>query len=129
MIEVLPGSITEKNQSAASNLQQKDLGERTLSGEIVDTKCFLGVMNPGEGKVHRECAALCLKGGIPPALFTHELDGSPNIFLLIDPSGAPLPQSDYLQRVGQLVRIHGRASESNGFCYLRMNGDDIAAIP
>jgi hypothetical protein len=28
----------------------------TLTGEIVDSKCYLGVMNPGQGKVHRDCA-------------------------------------------------------------------------
>ena len=40
----------------------------TLTGEIVDTKCFLGVMKPGAGKVHRACAALCLRGGMPPMI-------------------------------------------------------------
>ena len=31
-----------------------DFGEVTLAGEIVDSKCYLGVMNPGNGKVHRD---------------------------------------------------------------------------
>ena len=39
-----------------------------LAGEIVDGKCYLGVMNPGEGKVHRDCAARCIAGGAPPLL-------------------------------------------------------------
>jgi hypothetical protein len=33
-----------------------DLGEVQLTGEIVDSKCYFGVMNPGNGKVHRDCA-------------------------------------------------------------------------
>jgi hypothetical protein len=41
-----------------------------LSGEIVDSKCYLGVMNPGRSKVHRDCAARCIRGGIPPMLVT-----------------------------------------------------------
>ncbi|MBL8234879.1 MAG: hypothetical protein JNL98_40640, partial [Bryobacterales bacterium] len=41
-----------------------------LEGEIVDTKCYLGVMNPGAGKTHRACAARCLHGGVPAALVT-----------------------------------------------------------
>jgi hypothetical protein len=129
MTEVIPDSITERNPATAGNSQEKDLGELTLAGEIVDTKCFLGVMNPGEGKVHRECAALCLHGGIPPALFTRELDGSPKIVLLIDPSGAPMRQFSYLQRVGQPVIVRGHASEFNGLYSLRTTGEDIAPIP
>ena len=34
----------------------RNLGEFTMQEKIVDSKCFLGVMNPGEGKVHRDCA-------------------------------------------------------------------------
>jgi len=129
MIEVIPGSITGRAPSTGTDPQAKDLGESTLTGEIVDTKCFLGVMNPGEGKVHRECAALCLSGGIPPALFTRDLDGTPRILLITDHSGAPLPQSVYLQRVGQPVRIFGHAFESNGLLYLRASEENITALP
>ena len=38
------------------------VGDVTLYGEIVDSKCFLGVMKPGAGKVHRARAAMCLTG-------------------------------------------------------------------
>jgi hypothetical protein len=35
------------------------LGRFTLRGEIVDAKCYFGVMNPAEGRAHRACAGLC----------------------------------------------------------------------
>lgn len=38
----------------------------TLDGELVDSKCYLGTMKPGDGKTHKSCAILCLRGGIPP---------------------------------------------------------------
>ncbi|MEL7023785.1 MAG: hypothetical protein AAGL69_08545 [Pseudomonadota bacterium] len=41
----------------------------TLDGEILDTKCWFGAMNPNEGKSHKACASLCIRGGIPPALY------------------------------------------------------------
>ncbi len=129
MIEIVPGSPIAEARDSPPLSGEHDLGVRDLSGEIVDSKCFLGVMNPGEGKVHRECAALCLRGGIPPALFTRDLDGSPKILLLTDSSGSPLPQSAYLQRVGQPVRIHGHAVLSNGLYYLRSEADNIFALP
>jgi hypothetical protein len=53
----------------------EDLGAFTLVGEIVDSKCYLGIMNPGETNPHRECAALCIRGGIPPLIIAHDADG------------------------------------------------------
>lgn len=129
MIEVVPATAATQNASIPTLPAIKDLGERQLSGEIVDTKCFLGVMNPGEGKVHRECAALCLAGGIPPALYTGDFDGAPRFLLLTDAAGAPLGQSAYLQRVGQPVHIRGHVFESNNLLYLRTSAAEITALP
>lgn len=129
MIEIVPGSITELGPSKAKNSQEKDLGERELRGEIIDTKCFLGVMNPGEGKVHRDCAALCLHGGIPPALYTKDFDGTLKILLLTDSTGTTLAQSAFLRLVGQPVRIRGHVFESNGLLYLRTSPSEIAVLP
>jgi hypothetical protein len=55
---------------------------QTFRGEIIDPKCFCGAMKPGEGKTHKGCAALCLRGGIPPALRSPAGD-----FLLVDEGG------------------------------------------
>lgn len=49
-------------------LVEKDKGEVSLKGEIIDPKCYFGVMKPGEGKVHKDCAIRCILGGIPPVL-------------------------------------------------------------
>lgn len=57
-----------------------------LRGEIVDPKCFAGAMKPGEGKTHKACAVLCLRGGIPP-MFVAE-DGRE--YLLVDETGRSL---------------------------------------
>jgi hypothetical protein len=68
MIELAPGSLRPAAQAAARVPAEEDLGRVRLAGEIVDGKCYLGVMNPGEGKVHRDCAARCIAGGAPPLL-------------------------------------------------------------
>lgn len=44
----------------------RSLGSIALRGEIVDSKCHLGVMKPGEGPTHRDCAVRCLLGRITP---------------------------------------------------------------
>jgi hypothetical protein len=70
MVEIDPRKITVLEPTQNPGLETTGLGTVTLTGEIVDSKCYLGVMNPGRRKVHRDCAARCLSGGIPPALLT-----------------------------------------------------------
>ena len=53
-----------------------------MIGEVVDSKCFMGVMVPGDGKTHADCAALCLRGGIPPALHVRDRGAQPVLILL-----------------------------------------------
>ena len=62
----------------------------TLRGEIVDSKCFLGVMVPGAGRTHKECASLCVRGGIPPALFVRDRHGRSALLLLERLRGEPV---------------------------------------
>ena len=59
----------------------------SLVGEIVDSKCMLGVMKPGAGKVHRDCAELCVLGGMPPMLLVKNDQGEKAAYLLVDPDG------------------------------------------
>lgn len=46
---------------------ETDLGEALLVGEILDAKCWFGAMRPSSGIVHKACATLCVRGGLPPA--------------------------------------------------------------
>lgn len=66
----------------------------TIRGEIVDSKCFLGAMKPGQGKAHKACATLCVTGGIPPVLIAYDKPASanapPRIYLLMGEHGGPL---------------------------------------
>lgn len=69
MIEIVPGSLRAIDSRAAPPaVTDPAWRHRVLTGEIVDSKCFLGVMNPGERTVHRDCAVRCLAGGVPPML-------------------------------------------------------------
>ena len=62
----------------------------TLTGEIVDSKCFLGAMNPGEGTVHRDCARRCLSGGMPPMLLVRDRIGREELVVLVSADGRPI---------------------------------------
>ncbi|MDZ4800887.1 MAG: hypothetical protein SGI92_22235 [Bryobacteraceae bacterium] len=83
------------------------LGPATLRGEIVDTKCHFGVMQPGQVKVHRSCAARCIAGGIPPGLLVQESDGSSRVVLLTRADGSRVNGSSLLRIVGEPVTLSG----------------------
>lgn len=84
----------------------ESLGQQSFVGEIVDTKCDYGVMNQGSGKVHRACAALCISGGIPPALVVNDGKGGRVSMLLVDERGGALG-SRILDRIGRPVSVAG----------------------
>jgi hypothetical protein len=90
-----------------------------LRGEVVDTKCFLGVMVPGDGHTHRECAALCLRGGIPPALHVHDAAGRSMRILLENQAGEPLAADTVLPFVGEPLDVRGLTGQRAGWRTLR----------
>jgi hypothetical protein len=57
--------------------------EVLLSGEVVDSKCHLGAMRPGRGTGHRGCAALCLRGGVPPLFVAARPGGEARAYLMV----------------------------------------------
>jgi hypothetical protein len=111
MIEVVPGSLRVARVAAGRAPEWRRAGEFELRGEIVDSKCYLGVMNPGEGKVHRDCAARCISGGIPPALIARDAEGRRKLFLLTGTSGRAIHHA-VMPFVGEPVMIHGTVFRS-----------------
>jgi len=85
----------------------------TFRGEIVDSKCWLGVMNPGEKKVHRACASLCIRGGIPPMLVTHDAK-----YILVT-------HHDVLPLVAETVEITGEVVREGELLVLRAERNAI----
>ena len=116
MLEIVPGSIRPSNQTEPSP-RSTDVGEVTLSGEIVDSKCYFGVMNPGSGKVHRDCAVRCISGGIPPVFIARDSEGVIQSLVL---SGVQPRQ--VLEFVAEPVTIRGRLLRSSGLLILDVNG-------
>ena len=84
----------------------------TLTGEIVDSKCFLGVMVPGEGTTHRGCAALCLRGGIPAALHVKRPDGAASLYLI---AGSSATRDQAIAWAGETVEMTGVVTQQGGW--------------
>jgi hypothetical protein len=107
IIELLPGSF-RIGEAGGSPAGATDLGQVQLTGEIVDSKCYFGVMNPGNGKVHRDCAARCISGGIPPAFLVRDASGRALTILLAN------WKSELLDHIAEPITIRGRLVSSAG---------------
>src|SRR6266446_1896805 len=118
MIEVLPGSIQMTNVAAAALPQTVALGKQTLVGEIVDSKCFLGVMNPGQLAPHRACAIRCISGGVPPVLLVRQKNGPAIHLLLVSTEGKPV-NKQVLDKVAEPLKITGEVERQGELMILR----------
>ena len=120
MIEVVNDSIAPATNQVASPPLPKTilLGRQTLTGEIVDSKCFLGVMNPGQLTPHRACAIRCISGGIPPVLLVRQKNGPPIYLLLVSADGQPVNQQ-VIDLVAEPVEITGEVERQGELLILR----------
>ena len=100
----------------------KTLGQFTLLGEIVDTKCNLGVMKPGQLKVHRDCAIRCISGGVPPSLRVVDASGNIEYFLLVD-SDSQAVNSSILDIVADPVAVTGEVVQYGDLFVLKADPD------
>src|SRR6266705_3650546 len=126
MVEIRPGSIAVIDTAPAVQATTRDLGTVTVTGEIVDSKCFLGVMNPGRGKVHRDCAARCLSGGIPPIFVTADEHEQ---FLLVGLDGRA-PGRDVLREfIAEPIQIQGELLEAGSTQLLKVDPRALRHTP
>jgi len=117
MIEVVGGSVEPLGDPTRRPRGSEDLGIQTLSGEIVDSKCFFGVMKPGHGKPHRACATVCIVGGVPPVLRVEAENGDYRHFLLVDERGRRV-NDRVLEWIGEPIEITGEVSRNGDLLIL-----------
>jgi len=107
MIKITDGAITPLDGDTVALQNGKNLGTFQLSGEIVDSQCYLGVMNPGESKPHKECAVRCISGGVPPIFVVKNFAGAAKYFVLVSAEGKTINQ-DVLPFVADPIQISGQ---------------------
>lgn len=129
MLEVVPGSVeTLPDLEEPRASEALDLGEHVLTGEIVDSKCFLGAMNPGVLKPHRACAILCISSGIPPILVVRDGAGEATCYHLTGPAGEAV-NSEVLDFVAEPVELRGRVLRLGERLVLRFAPATIRRLP
>ena len=127
MIEVVPGTVEDRGPRAAPGARES-LGVHTLRGEVADSKCHLGVMNPGRSKVHRACAVLCIRGGVPPVLLVDGEDGSLTRVLLVGADGSAVNEA-VLSMVADRVEISGDLYRDDDLLVLQADPASYRRLP
>ncbi|WP_052172553.1 hypothetical protein [Psychroserpens jangbogonensis] len=103
------------------------ISKMTLRGEIIDPKCYFGVMKPGKGKIHRSCAVRCISGGIPPVLATTDNNNISQYYLITDLKGNPINQ-DILPFIGKPSEITGTVEKMEDWFLLKIKVSDILEL-
>ncbi len=119
---------SESSVAGSSVLIRTDKGTVTLTGEIIDPKCFSGAMKPGDGKGHKACATLCIRGGIPPMLAVWDGAGEPTLWLLTDAQGRAFTEQsleELLPFVGDFVKVQGQAFLTGNLRQLKIDPREI----
>ena len=117
--ELLSQQTNYKNPNRLSEIE----GTFHITGEIVDPKCFFGVMKPGEGKPHRSCAIRCIAGGIPPVFHA---TGNDDYFVLLDENFQPVNQR-VLDMVGDNIELTGKVIQWDDWKILLINNEQLKA--
>ena len=125
MLEVVADSIqTLETSQKLTEEKSESLGNFTLKGEIVDSKCYLGVMNPGQSKPHRDCAVACLRGGIPPLFIVKDASGNVSELWLLSDKNEPV-NKEILDFVAEPIEITGEVSRIGNQLFFKINPSQI----
>ncbi len=124
MIELLPASIQILGEGVPKfnppPFFKKEIGKTILEGEIVGSKCYLGVMKPAERKIHRSCAIRCISGGVPPLFVVTNEKKEKYYFLLVSRKGKAV-NKEVLPYVAKPIQIRGDIEQKGSFLILRAN--------
>lgn len=109
-----PGNPGDKKssmkQKPGDTVEKKMSNDVSVTGEIIDTKCYVTGMMGGRGPEHEECAISCIKGGLPVGL----LDGKGNVYTLVPAKGMKGANEALLPYVAKNVTVNGKVAEKGG---------------
>jgi hypothetical protein len=89
----------------------------TLTGELVDTGCYLG--HGARGEKHIDCATKCIASGMPMGLLT----SAGKLYLITLDHDNPDPYNKLKEMAGKTVSVTGVVSVRSG-----MQGIDVTDV-
>lgn len=103
------------HKGSHKDAHHKSEARKTITGEVVDTGCYLA--HAGRGAKHVECATKCINQGMPMGLLT----SGGMLYLLTMNHDNPDPYNKLKEMAGKTVRVTGVAMTRSG-----MKGIDVA---
>lgn len=117
--------IAINNTDEKNNIPEtKELGTVQLTGEVLDPKCYFGVMKPGHGKPHRDCAIRCIAGGINPVFWVKNEKGEHNYYLILDENGKKM-NDELKNHIAEPISLTARAVQYDDWIILYTNKKSI----
>ncbi len=113
-------SILSAKKIRGSDPKPVFVNTKRVKGEIVDPKCFFGVMNPAYGKIHKSCAIRCISGQIPPVLAIRQ-GGSFADFYFLNNAGGEMLTTELLSLVGRPIQIRGDVYQFKNWKIIRFD--------
>ena len=88
----------------------------TVTGEIIDSWCYLTEIMYPLGTAHYQCAVWCAAGGVPVGILSD--DGTPYILLSFQGDGQSVANPALLDLQTHHVVLEGQTFERDGMHYL-----------
>jgi len=99
-------SATAQSQEAKSSSNNV-----SITGEIIDVKCYTTGMMGGRGPEHEDCAIACIKGGLPVGVLDEKTG---DVYTIVPAKGTKGANEALLKFVAKKVKIEGKLLEKGG---------------
>lgn len=93
----------------------------TITGEVVDTGCYLG--HEARGEKHIGCATKCIANGMPMGLLTDKGE----LYLLMLNHDDADPYQELKKMAGKMVTVSGSVHQRSGMKGIDVTGVKLAA--
>ena len=107
------GLLSLAATSALVAQEKMAMKEVTVTGEIIDTKCYLTGMMGGQGEDHKQCAIDCIKGGLPVDILE---DKTEKVYSIVPKKGMTGANVDtaITKLIAQKAKLTGMFIEKGG---------------
>ena len=92
---------------------EEKAGEKSVTGEVIDTFCYSTMGAKGAG--HKQCGIDCAKTGIPVGLLE---TGSEKIHILLPTKDKTALPDDVISKMGETVTVTGHPHSKGGVEFL-----------
>jgi hypothetical protein len=115
--------VEQKTETVTKTVTTKPDKTVTMTGEVIDTGCYLG--HEAKGEKHKGCAATCVAAGMPIGLLTDKNA----VYLLVPPHDNKDGYNKAKELVGEKAEISGEQFVRGGMRAIEVASAKPAPAP